>query len=193
MSGETMGWGTMSGRWCEDERDICSTLRWRAWFLTLTGQQVRVAPDCGAEGLLQWSRSSQLQILLLPVAWGKNLHQGWALCKLLVSTLSWWGCGRGRPLGKGASSANLRESETLARVPRKEMTSLIGHLHLKLLIQYFFFCYTILSTNTTAGLNTRECISTVNSFTKPIKSGDVITPVLPCGSRMKWLAQSHTN
>jgi hypothetical protein len=48
-----------------------------------------------------------------------------------------------------------------------------------------FFCYTILSTNTTAGLNTRECISTVNSFTKPIKSGDVITPVLPCGSRMK--------
>lgn len=48
----------------------------RAWFLTLTGQHVRAAPDCGAEGLVQWSQSSQLQILLLPVAWGENLHQG---------------------------------------------------------------------------------------------------------------------
>lgn len=23
---ENMGWRTMSGRWCEDERDICGTL-----------------------------------------------------------------------------------------------------------------------------------------------------------------------
>lgn len=70
-----MMWGWVRGIW--------RTLRWRAWFLTLTGQHVRAAPDCGAEGLVQWSQSSQLQILLLPVAWGENLHQGWTLCTLL--------------------------------------------------------------------------------------------------------------
>lgn len=47
-----------------------------AWILTLTGQHVRAAPDCGADGLVEWSQSSQLQILLLPVAWGESLHQG---------------------------------------------------------------------------------------------------------------------
>ena len=47
-----------------------------AWVLTLTDQHVRTAPDCGADGFVEWSQSSQLQILLLPVAWGENLHQG---------------------------------------------------------------------------------------------------------------------